>query len=725
MTTAQSASVPSLLAWRAILIFAACVLLGAAGFAALGSSVVWGTFTIVERWVLAGGLVVMYLASAFGLGAACARGLGVRQLPGTVQFGLGLSALLTISHGAGALGLMAGSSGAFAAWALLAPGLVLTVMESRRAYAVVRSLTDADARAGEHYLMTRWAVPGAIAAGVMLGAACLPAGVVWRSEFGGFDSLSYHLQLPKEWLQAGRIETLAHNVYSGLPNYLEAAFTHVAWLRGPTMGSATGGELTGILADEGMSLVAAQLLHAALGVAACSAAARVAHAMAMRITSEGAIARGAAGVTFSLLMLTPWTLVTGSLSYNEQGVALLAACAGLVLLADVPATRRMVVLAVLVGAAASIKPTAMLFVGVPVGLIALVQLRGGGVATGARAVGVGVVVGLLMLAPWMARNVAATGNPVFPFAARVFANDTGGTGWWNAEQVERFARSHAFAGSVGERLKLVVVPDVHDPVRPSWRGVTNPQWGVLIIAGVVAVLVCCVLSHRREAAARGLASAVLVTLVAQLLLWLFATHLQSRFLLPVALPCAVGLAMLLALMRGTPGRVLLAGVLVLTQAAFFVRALVIEHERGPAFALLATAREFTGLPADGRVRAADLSPTAFVNTQLASDAKVLLLGDATPLYFAREMVYATTYDTPAMFGFAGVKADDAGTWTRGVREAGVTHVLVNLGELDRYRRSGFLDPRLEMGRVQAWAMTLGRPLATWGNGVTLFAVPRE
>jgi hypothetical protein len=364
----------------------------------------------------------------------------------------------------------------------------------------------------------------------------------------------------------------------------------------------------------------------------------------------------------------------------------------------------------------------MLFVGVPAGIVLLVQVRREGAAGAAKAVAMGCLVGLLTLAPWMVRNYVATRNPVFPFAASVFTNTQQGTGWWNAEQVDRFKRSHTFTGSINDRLKLTVAPDHNDPVRPSWRGVTNPQWGLLIIAGVLATLVCCVLSHRRDPVTRTLATALLVTLVVQLPLWLFATHIQSRFLLPLALPCVLGLALLFALTRSAPPRALLGIALLLTQSLFFIRALIIEHERGPAFALLATPTDFAGLPPDPRMPASELSPQSYINRELPADARVLLLGDATPLYFARTTLYATTYDTNPLFTLPTVKHDDPSTWSPALRTAGVTHVLVNLGELDRYRRSGFLDPRLDMARVQNWAMSQGPPLATWPNGIALFAV---
>jgi hypothetical protein len=126
------------------------------------------------------------------------------------------------------------------------------------------------------------------------------------------------------------------------------------------------------------------------------------------------------------------------------------------------------------------------------------------------------------------------------------------------------------------------------------------------------------------------------------------------------------------------------------------------------------------LPADTRIPADQLSPQAFVNRELPNHARVLLIGDAAPLYFARPTIYSTTYDTNPLFTLPNVKHDDASTWTPALRTAGITHVLVNLGELDRYRRSGFLDPRLDMGRVQTWATGLGKPVMVWPGGVALF-----
>jgi len=66
----------------------------------------------------------------------------------------------------------------------------------------------------------------------MLVAACQPPGWLWDSEAGGYDALSYHLQLPQEWRANHALWPNTHNVFSFLPSYVEAAFLHLAALSG-------------------------------------------------------------------------------------------------------------------------------------------------------------------------------------------------------------------------------------------------------------------------------------------------------------------------------------------------------------------------------------------------------------------------------------------------------------------------------------------------------------
>jgi len=97
----------------------------------------------------------------------------------------------------------------------------------------------------------------AVPAAVLLAAAPAAPGWLWASEFDGYDSLSYHLELPAAWAEAGRAAPLTRNVYSFMPNAVEHAFLHVGLLAGEVRTAGT----------------AAQLLHAAMAIGAAVATA--------------------------------------------------------------------------------------------------------------------------------------------------------------------------------------------------------------------------------------------------------------------------------------------------------------------------------------------------------------------------------------------------------------------------------------------------------------------
>src|SRR5690606_10634132 len=119
------------------------------------------------------------------------------------------------------------------------------------------------------------------AVAVLLVAACNPTGWLWPGEGNGYDALSYHLQLPQEWIAAGAIRPLEHNVYSYLPSYMEAAFLHIGVMMGaPPSGGATGGPW-GLLAADGTGVIASQLLSAFAALMASWITAR----LAMRLLS--------------------------------------------------------------------------------------------------------------------------------------------------------------------------------------------------------------------------------------------------------------------------------------------------------------------------------------------------------------------------------------------------------------------------------------------------------
>ena len=660
---------PALRAWLPALL---CLLAGLLTLPVASGTGITGFAGVLLRGVGAAALAGVYLASAAGLGALFLPRLLVGKRSLTLETGAGLAVTLTATHLLGWAGLLGGSTGTMVAWAALVPGLVGFGMRVRPAGAAV-------------LLRSPWALPGVAACGLLLAAATMTPGFVWRGEFGGFDALSYHLTLPQEWMRSGAVRPFEHNVYSFLPSYLEAAFLHVAQLGAP------GAD--GMLAGDGLGLRSAQMLHAMVGVCAALATGRVGTLAAERMAPAWP---GAGPLAFSLSALTPWAVVAGSLAYNEMALVLMLAACGRALFMDMTPAHRWALCALLVGAACAAKPTALFMVGGPVavGLLAVTAKR-----EWLRGAVIGALIGALMLAPWMVRNWLASGNPVFPFAAKIFANASGGTGHWTAEQVSRYAAAHKFTGSWSDRVRLAVIPDTADPMGVSWRGVTNPQWGLLLCAAVALAVLLPVWTRRRERPARAMVGVLAAGLLAQLVAWLAFTHIQSRFLLPT-LPTACVLVALAA--AAMAPRLAFAKAIAGTAAAAQMLALVLTVAREPSQVVAAGLIVPVGaLTKPGGAPAEQQSPEHVVNTVVTDAKTVLLVGHSTPLYFTGPVRWATAWDESALAAALGDGSDAFGA-SRRLRDAGIEHVFVNFPELDRLLRSGFLDPRLAPERVARW-----------------------
>ena len=118
-----------------------------------------------------------------------------------------------------------------------------------------------------------------------------------------------------------------------------------------------------------------------------------------------------------------------------------------------------------------------------------------------------VLVGLIVFSPWLIRNAAWTGNPIFPLEMKLL-----GQGHFDDAQVERFDIAHrvrAEDSSLPARLSL------------ARRGLIDWQYAYLfmpVAVGAIALLV------RRPAG-----QFILLAFVLQLIFWIFFTHLMPRF----------------------------------------------------------------------------------------------------------------------------------------------------------------------------------------------------
>lgn len=666
--------------------------------------------TLFSVWLGSGWAPALYLLGAAGWGFVARP--WTRGVPGgaAINAGVGLAMTLGVSHVLGVLGWL----NTLTAWVWTGVGLGALLLAADRLIRVILARRRDGRWIGLRPEAAWAAALGSVGAGVLLVASASPPGALWDSEFGGYDSLSYHLQLPAQWIESGRIEPLTHNVYSYLPGYYEAGVVHVALMMGATARTPEG--LSGLLAGQGGALLSSHLLAAGMTLFAAWGVFALTGVLAGRFGAGAAAARLGSWAAAGLVLVTPWTQVVGSLAYNEPGVLALGA-AGLAAAyaSGITPLRRGVLVAILIGGAAGCKPTAVLFLG-PAAAVLMAM------TTAPRSwmlmFGVGAAVGLASLSPWMARNAAHGGNPVFPHAAGLF-----GTAHWDADQAERYAQGHRFEGGLGERLSMLALPaaDLGAPAVVRWRGLTNPQWGLTPWAGLAGMGLLIAMGRGRPVGV-----GLLVGVGGGLVAWLAFTHLQSRFLVPLGLLFAAGFGAGVARLGGLWDPILAraGAVAVLTLGGLWSLANFAGQRGGDPNGLLVFGPGvYSGqLALEGL---GDEVATAGVNEMLPPGDGLLLVGDATPLYLRRPVGYATVWDRHPLGEAMRADPGDPAAWTRTLRSEGYRWALVSFAELGRLERSGWNDPLLSSQRVADWTDTLGQPVRVWpAQGRALYRLGR-
>ena len=624
-----------------------------------------------------GPLLAAWLLSAAGLGALVLRVLnpdldetgGSLRLVTAAGMGLGLFSLAVL--GLGLVGLL----NTVTAYVLLVVGLVsgvpsLLARRRRRRAGTVRQGGPYGTPAGWGWL---WlvAVPFLALATV---AAMVPPGILWGDEPHGYDVVEYHLQIPREWYEAGRVGPLRHNAFSFFPFNVEMHYLLAMHLRaGPWAG-----------------MYLAQLMHVAFAALSVAAV----HGFAIRLAPESKAAPTLAGVAAAT---APWLTLLAPVGYNEGGLLLWGtlavgwALSGVLAAARRPgdkgplpaertdsqvgkersakadptgareALRPLAIAGLMAGFACGAKLT-----GVPLVLLAVAAVAGATLlalrarpSVAVAGVTVYFLAGLLAFAPWLARNVAWAGNPVFPEAARLL-----GPAHFSEGQVERWEKAHSPAADQRSVAARVVA---------FWRQVIA-DWRY----GFVLIPLSLVLAARRPRDRAGWF--LLALLLIFTLFWLGFTHLQSRFFV-----LAIPLCALLIGRLATNRPVAAAVAALLVGAALFG---FFGHTRDPH--LHARLSEYLY----GRSRMVEVLGTeavhAGVTRQLLAgippDQSVALAGDARAFYYQRPMRllrYRTVFDVDT-----ANHSDVIAAWV-GDHAAGdaPVWVLVDPNELRRFART--------------------------------------
>ena len=614
-----------------------------------------------------GALLILWLAAAAGWGSLLRIPFakldpeatpGVLRLVTCAALGLGVMSLATLGLGLG------GWLNPGTAWAMVGAGLVVAGAMTWRSGVFPRD--DAgkplrkwlDAPAGWDWL---WLAVLPLLAIALVGA-CVPPGMLWHpDEPHGYDVVEYHFQIPREWYEAGRIEPLRHNVFSYFPFNVEMHYLLAMHLRGGPW--------------KGMYL--AQLMHvgyvalsvlAVYGIARASAPDATANHAGDPSSSRKAEAphfpdpqepHSARAPIAALAACVPWLALLAPVGYNEGGLLLYGALAAGGVLRALDATpraalARFTLAGAMAGFACGVKLTAvpLLLLGLPVATILIAPKLW-------RAILVFIVVGSAAFAPWAARNLAWTGNPVFPEAASLL-----GRGHFSEVQVERWDRAHSprpDQQSIGARLAAA-----GKEILGNWR------FG--FIAFPLTLLALAAATIGRWSRATTLLAVMLLVLLA---FWLALTHLQGRFFV-LAIPITALLVSTVSTGRWWPRA--LAGVVValVLMSWAMVHAEFTSRLHGAGWVGVVGAQDLSGLNPPG---VSDVPP----------EATLQLVGEARAFWFQRPMNvlrYRTVFDVDVSGNQSIVEA-----WSGGSPAPG-EWLLIDTEELRRFHRTYYRIPAL-------------------------------
>lgn len=634
--------------------------------------------------------VLVWLAVCFSLGSPIVRcslgGLGRTQ-----------HAMLSILAGAALLStltLFVGLAGALHnRWPLLSVVLLACVMAAASSWRMSRSAiasatTETKTAANKHssqvdetqpeitnigelWMSRLLPIMVCVIAAFYFLASCVPA---WE-----FDVIEYHLQAPKEFWQAGNIGFSEHNIYANMPLAAEMhsliAMVLIggpqAWWWGGLVGKAIIGTFSLISALLLGSFVS-QTSNRLMGWAAAG----------LLLSSPGNSHVASAGLidmvlaSYLLAMLVVATILLRSASVktaadnstaptNERGRV------GVVFL-----------LSLFAGGAAACKYTGLVFGVMPAIAICLVHFQRlyrcpqAGCATSAsRSLGLDVAcftLGLcLTCVPWLAKNWAQSGNPVYPLASEIF----GGRGL-TPELVARWKQAHA-------------PPDSESEPAYSFTAATKSSWNLLLgsnflnpsLVFLAAIGLVTTVKSRRTRTWPVLWALLMLWILA---VWWLATHRIDRFWLP-ALPMASLIAV--------------GGAQWIARRASYSLAIGILLF-GVIFGALQTV---SGVgPSDNRIFAAIhtieqeslietpmglVNPTtAWINRSLSPQDKVLSIGEVKAYLYRVPLIYSTCFNqSPAETWLANKTPAEQ---HRILSEQGVTHVMIDWFEIERYRSPG-------------------------------------
>lgn len=447
-----------------------------------------------------------------------------------------------------------------------------------------------------------------------------------------WDTLAYHLAVPKLWLAEGKITYIPFIHQSNFPFAIDALF-----LMGLPFGTMAAKIHTALLFVGGMAWV---------------------YGLAQRVIGERA-----AQIALLAFGFSPVVLFSSGSGYIDVGHGLFGAIgiwyAGEALLAGNTPSWRLAGLGLGLAMASKysgLQTAFLVAVSVP-----FVALRTKQVA--AKPLGIAVLVAVVLASPWMIRNTVNTGNPVYPF----FYEQLGARGWdqFRADIYREEQKSFGIveAGPMG--LGAAVMGLAYQPgryINPAPHlglGDPNGALGLALFVGLLSGFIF----HCRHATVRyGFAIAC-----GALLLW-FALSQQVRYLLVIAPLLALGLGSLS--LKGKNW-------LQVGWGLAWLQVMITIGLLAPTVVL----RDLESIrnPTDARARATSFSPAAeYINQNLTQTDKVALYDEVFGFLLDRPYLWANPGHS-MLVPYEGITNGEE--LVVGLQGQNVTHVYLNLATM--------------------------------------------
>ena len=499
----------------------------------------------------------------------------------------------------------------------------------------------------------------AVPLGVAILGAALPPGVLWPDEAHGYDVLEYHLAGPKEYLNAGRIHFLSHNVYTNMPSNVEMLYLLAMVIKSDGEPAYTSQEESDrpITPPPYNAVYLINFLNLWIAVLAVLALYRAAGYLWGHPVCSGLV-----------LACCPWLLVVATMAYVECALLLYTGLAVFVILGGkrlgLTSVKSALLAGAFVGLACGCKLTAIVLTALPA-LIVIVLLQFLARKADTKAIIAYSATALLMFSPWMVKNTAFTGNPFFP----LFYSQLGGEDF-SPELAQRWNAAHSFDTAPHPRANRL---------QAIWHEfVLHPQFGYAVIALPIPALL---LAWRRRNQHRLNVDLPLVVLfVCQLLAWAFFTYMPSRFFIVSLIPLC-----LLA------GRSIVLIPIASLRRWLVVPLLILVCISGPYWSVRTFLRTVLPIsPAGLQDRVGiflgqdmlAIDHLTYVNTVLPENSRILMVGDATSFYWARSVEYNTVFNTNPLAQQVR-KGSTPGQIINWLAQEGFTHIYVDFSEISR------------------------------------------